>query len=122
MSISFRKHSSPGWKSGEHWVECDVCGDVFRNSVMIRRWWDNLIVDPGCYDPKHPQEYVRARNEDVTAKGLINPRTSPNYVVTACVTEEYNMDNFNAVAGYGIAGCAIAGYELPPAGTFDGSL
>ena len=62
----------PAYRSGDHWVECQRCAFTYRNSEM-KKEWTGLIVCKPCYEPRHPQDFVRARPEDTSAKGLVNP-------------------------------------------------
>jgi len=68
------KTRNPGWKSGQHWVHCDVCGFIYRQTKMRLRW-DNLVVCPKDFERRQPQDFVKGRKEDVAAKGLV--RTEP---------------------------------------------
>ena len=47
---------------------CDRCGFKYRLS-QLRREWTNLMVchgpeTNGCWEPRHPQEYIRAPGPD----------------------------------------------------------
>lgn len=47
---------------------CDRCGFKFRLG-QLRKEWTNLMVCSGpetndCWDPRHPQEYLRAPGPD----------------------------------------------------------
>lgn len=59
------------FKPGLHKVQCDRCGGIYySNQVTFDGYSEGLVVcrGPGtrnCYDPKHPQDYVRARPEDI---------------------------------------------------------
>jgi hypothetical protein len=103
--------------SGDHWVECQVCGHVYRASFMRKRW-DGAIVCLYDFEQRHPQDFVRGKTEDQSAKGLVNPETSDTFTSGFCTTRD-------AVAGEAVAGCAIAGMNLPntvPTGTFNNTL
>jgi hypothetical protein len=43
---------------GEWNAICDQCGGKFKASQLLLQW-DNARVCEGCYDPRHPQEFVR---------------------------------------------------------------
>lgn len=43
-----------------HLFYCDVCGGV-HHSDRKEEMWNGLIVDPRCYDIRHPQDFVRGR-------------------------------------------------------------
>ena len=43
------------FRSGDHYVICDICG-FRRYASECRMQWDNLFVCADtCYSPKHPQ-------------------------------------------------------------------
>lgn len=52
-----------GWRRGDHWVCCDVCGFDYRAS-QIRIRWDGMAVCPQDYEERHPQDFLRARKDD----------------------------------------------------------
>lgn len=64
---------------GDHWVVCDVCGFEYRQS-QIRVRWDGLAVCPEDYEARHPQDFVKARKEDISAKGIVRPEPDPVYI------------------------------------------
>jgi hypothetical protein len=37
---------------------CDQCGAKFKASQLLLQW-DNARVCWSCYDPRHPQDFVR---------------------------------------------------------------
>lgn len=115
MGSSNKKTRSPGYQPGNHWVICDRCGFATR-SQDARKTWDGLVVCPEDYEPRHPQDFVRARTDTIAAQGLVRPEPDEDFGVTG---------NPWAVAGIAIAGYAIAGTDQPegygiPAGTFTG--
>ena len=83
---------------GDHWCVCDVCGFEYRASEMEERW-DGRLVCKEDWEPRHPQEMVRAKHDDTRAKGHIR---------------EEPADEFVTVSG------ATSG--TVPSGTFDNSL
>lgn len=48
------------WFPGEWNFCCDRCGFEFKSS-QARHEWTGLIVCPYCWDPRHPQDFVRGR-------------------------------------------------------------
>ena len=52
------KGQNPGWQAGNYWVVCDTCGFDYRVRET-RLTWDNFLVCEKCWEPRHPQEYVR---------------------------------------------------------------
>ncbi len=53
------------WKSGDHWVVCDVCSKQTRASSIKKRW-DGLLVCPDDYETRHPQDLLQVRKEDTS--------------------------------------------------------
>lgn len=93
---------------GDHWVQCQRSGKIIRASEA-RREWTGLIVCKEYWEPRHPQDFVRARPDRQLAKGLINPETPDRYLdgSGAC-----SITGVSAVAGFATAGCSIAGNSL----------
>jgi len=58
------------YKHGQHLFVCDICGFVFH-SEKKRIMWNGLVVDPSCYEIRHPQDYVRGRQDE---QAVDNPR------------------------------------------------
>lgn len=58
---------------GEWNFECDQCGFKGKSS-QARFQWDGLIVCSQCYDPRHPQDFVRGRRDKQSAP---DPRPDP---------------------------------------------
>lgn len=75
------KHTrNPGWIAGQNWVECQRCGLDYRRKD-IRREWTGAIVCKTCWEPRHPQDFVRARRDRIAAPGPSN--TAASYSTTA---------------------------------------
>ena len=56
---------------GSYSAICDECGFKFKASELMRRW-DGAMVDAACFEPRHPQEFIRATN-DTTKLPFIRP-------------------------------------------------
>lgn len=41
---------------------CDVCG-FKKKSFDLRKRWDGMYCCPTCWEPRHPQDFLRARKE-----------------------------------------------------------
>lgn len=94
------KTRNPGFKPGDHWNICDLCGCAVRNSDTMLTW-DGKVVCPDDWDYRHPQDFVRGVQEDTSPKGLTRPE--PEDIV---LTDIVNDTEDNQV----------------PSGTFDNSL
>ena len=116
MSSFNKKTRSPGWKSGDHWVECMRTGRTIRASDA-RKEWNGLIVAKEEWESRHPQELIRGIVDNPTAQGLVNQETSGIDV---------SLDYGQGVAGIARAGSARAGYDdlqdTIPSGTFNPGL
>ena len=52
------------WKRGEWNAICDRCGFQYK-SGDLRREWDGLMVCRSCWEPRHPQDFIKAIPEKV---------------------------------------------------------
>lgn len=92
---------NPGYKPGDHWVSCDVCGCDVRSSDSMKTW-DNRVVCPDDWEPRHEQDFVRSREDRQTPVGNVRPDPADNLT--------------DIQVTYPPATSTI------PGGTFDGSL
>jgi hypothetical protein len=91
-----------GFRPGDHWVICDRCGVAHRHHE-VKREWTGLVVCTPCWEPRHPQDFVRARKDTQAAVGLV--RQEPTDLFRSVTgTESGNQEN------------------TIPSGTFDNSL
>jgi len=97
----------PSWEPGKWSAICDRCG--FRlKSDQLRDTWDGLKVCAPCWEPRHPQDFVRARRERITPPWT-RPELEPDAFNVVC----YLWDR-SAYAGLGSAGCMVAGNDSMP--------
>jgi len=55
------------YKSGDSLAICDICGfRGYRNDM--KRTHENLIVHDRCFDPRHPQETIQLKADNITIK------------------------------------------------------
>ena len=62
---------------------CDSCGFKFKSSDLKKRW-DGLMVDDACWEPRQPQDFLRAVQENSNHLPWTRPDTdgidiSPSY-------------------------------------------
>ncbi len=57
---------NPGYISGENWDTCDRCDMEFYNSEMLYEW-NGLFVCEDCWEPRHEQDFLRMKDEKVSA-------------------------------------------------------
>ena len=111
------KTRNPSFKPGGHWVICDVCGNAFREEYMRMRW-DGYAVCPDDWEPRQPQDFVRAKFDRIAPEGIIRPDPIDIFISPLCSTR-------SAIVGQAVVGCAIVGgppsSEIPD-GTFNNGL
>lgn len=58
---------SRGWKysSGDWNAICDSCGKKLKASELTKRW-DGLMVCKDDYEPRHQQDFLRARKDKIS--------------------------------------------------------
>ncbi len=86
-------------------ARCDRCG-AKRKGSELRKQWNGWMVCPEHWEPRHPQDFVRAVKENPTPEFVRNP---PDVFVEDVCT----LAGRSAVAGRAIVGCSIVGYEPP---------
>lgn len=95
------KHTkAPGYQPGNHWVVCDSCGFDIR-AFDIKETWDGRLVCPADWEPRHPQDFVRSKEDRIAAEQPIRTEPEPIFIGDDC--------NNSAVAGIGICGIMICG-------------
>jgi hypothetical protein len=53
------------FKPGAHYnVICDSCGFKFKDNELRQRW-DGFMVCKPCWTPRQPQDFLRARTENL---------------------------------------------------------
>ena len=69
MSDHNQHTRNPGFKPGDNWAECQRCGfDIYGSK--LKKEWTGLLVCSKCWEPRHPQDFVRAIKEDTSPKEL----------------------------------------------------
>lgn len=116
MSSFNKKTRSPGWKPGQHWVECMRTGRAVRVQD-IRKEWTGSLVAKEEFEVRHPQEFLRGVPDDPSAVGYTNPEGD---------SVDIGLDYGEAIAGIAHAGSARTGYDDTfndlPSGTFNPGL
>jgi hypothetical protein len=100
------------FKSGEWNVYCMVCNRKIKSGEALKRW-DGLIVCPDDYENRHPQDFLRARQERIsvpfTSDSSFNSFNGPNYPPYPFCT----APGSSGVAGFAVAGCMRPGLGFP---------
>ena len=95
----------PRWDNGGWNVICDVCGRQFKDNELQLRW-DGFMVCSGDWEPRQPQDFVRGV-ADYQAPPYTRPEQADQFVPVC------TPNSMSAYAGWGQAGCAIAGFISP---------
>lgn len=126
------KPRNPGYIAGDHWGICDVCGLAYRQRDLRKRW-DGAVVCRHDWEIRHPQDFVRARKEDPSPKGLVRsePRDRFLYRVPARevskISDEVDvsaayytqiepyedLSDDTSIAGVAVSGLAVSGIGGP---------
>lgn len=88
------------YKPGDYNAICDICGFEFKAS-QLRKNWKGLFVDKACFEPRHPQDFIRARKETT---GVPWSRPEP----TDTEIEQCLLYEVSAYADLGTADCMLA--------------
>lgn len=83
------------FKSGSWNIICDRCCKKIK-AEATKIDWQGFIVCPNCYEQRHPQDFVRSRQDKITIP-FIRPVptlifTSVSYI-TIYVEEDYIEDH-----------------------------
>ena len=83
------------YTSGQWNLICDVCGRKIKSGKSRHRW-DGFVVCEEDYETRHPQDFVRARQDKISVP-FTRPRpvdifTSISYT-TIYVDEDYIEDH-----------------------------
>ena len=71
---------------GDYNAICDRCGTK-RKASECRLEWNNLFVCRQCWEPRHPQDYVRGRKDDQRVP-IPRPDSDPTFITTAVTPED----------------------------------
>lgn len=97
------------FKLGDWNARCDRCGRK-RKGSELRQQWNNLWVCPEHWEPRQPQDFVRSIVENPTPPFVRNPS---DVFVQDGAGAFCTPTGRTAIAGVGIAGCAVAGFIDP---------
>lgn len=65
---------------------CDVCGFKHKQS-QLRKRWDGAMVCKADWEPRHPQDFVKARPERNNVKNA-RPGAEPRFVEANEITAD----------------------------------
>lgn len=96
------------YKAGEWNVTCDVCSQKIKSSIMKHRW-DGFMVCPSCFETRHPQDFVRARQDKISVS-FSRPIPTLTFTDVPYIDTGNNVCTFSgrqAIPMEGIPGCMI---------------
>lgn len=67
------------FRSGDHWVIDDRTGVRIRSSEAVQEW-DGTIVHVEDAEPRHPQDFVRAKADRQAARWPVRPEPVDRFV------------------------------------------
>lgn len=71
-----------GYEPGNYWVICDRCGFKRRINTVRKEWNGLLVCFPECWEPRHPQDFVRAVRDKQRVPIARPDRTAAIYTTT----------------------------------------
>ncbi len=91
--------SYSNYRSGSHLWICDRCGFQYHAEDK-RREWTGLITCPECWEPRHPQDFVKAKVDNQTVS---DPRPeATDAFIGPVFLEDVNGDILQDVNGINI--------------------
>jgi len=81
--------------SGEWNLICDVCSIKYKAGKAKHRW-DGFIVCPNCYEQRHPQDFVKTRQDKISVP-FSRPIPQEIFVVVPYIfyiDEQYFVENY----------------------------
>lgn len=82
------KRSTAHGRDGDHLVVCDRSGFTVWRSDCVKEW-NGLVVYKGFSEPRHPQDYLRAKREDLSIR---DARPEPTAVFVGPLITETTAD------------------------------
>ncbi len=61
-------------------VICDRCGEKFK-ATQLRQEWTGLMVCQGCWEPRHPQDFLRTVPDRMSVP-YTRPRPADTFIYT----------------------------------------
>lgn len=99
------------FKLGDWNALCDYCGFKFKGSEL-KKTWQGYWACPKDWEPRQPQDFARSIAEHPTPPFVRHPA---DVILSSICTP----NGRTSIAGFAVAGCAIADYVDP---AFDPSV
>jgi len=87
---------------GDWNATCFQCGRKFKASQLSRHWQGHWVC-PECYEPRHPQDFVKGVRES-NPPPFVQPQWEHDIHVYVC-----DIDSRSAIPGYAVGGCMMPG-------------
>ena len=91
---------------GDYKVICDQCGITYLRSECSTDWKNRIVCDRGCWEPRHPQEFVRAK-PDITRVADARPDVSYDSAETTLSASASILATLISIA----SGSSLAKYD-----------
>lgn len=100
------------YRSGDWSVICDRCSKKIKAS-KAKHEWTGLIVCPNCFEHRHPQDFIKVRQDKITVP-FQRPRPADVFTVVPYQGDTLTCSptGMTGIAGFGVAGCAVSGKQL----------
>jgi hypothetical protein len=76
------KRNATYYKRGDWNAICDRCGAKFKAS-QLRKTWEGFMVCQKDWEPRHPQDYVRAPREEAVPEWTRSNEELPTNLLVA---------------------------------------
>lgn len=87
------------FRAGSYYLICDICGQKYHKE-QIRIRWDNMVTCPTCFEMRHPQDFLRAR-QDRQAVPISRPRPTDVFRETIGAQDDITFsDSFNTTLAF----------------------
>lgn len=98
------------YEPGDWNARCSICGGKFK-AGQLRKHWQGAYRCDGCWEPRHPQDFVRAGP----------PPSAPTFVQAPEPTliRFCTPNGITAISDFAVCDCAITDYTHP---FFDSSV
>lgn len=83
------------YKKNDYLAIDDISGQTHYASEM-RMTWDGKFVHKDNWDPRHPQDFVRSKNDTQTVP-IARPRQEDQFITPNYFTGYLAQDNWNGV-------------------------
>lgn len=85
---------------------CDRCGFEYK-SPELRKDWQGLMVCKACYEPRHPQDFIRIKPER-GAPPWVRPEPPDTFVNICYIWQQ------SSYVGLATVGCSKVGNDVIP--------